>query len=244
LTSLLSRDRAFLALGWVIPWFTADGLALVKIRQPDVRRPKYAEAFRDPARLACYPSLETVRMGRPVVVVEGELDALCLGQELGELAAVVTLGSESARPTMDILWRFPFGSPWFVATDADAARDKAAEGWPARARGVKPPASFKHWNEAKAAGVDLHRWWQDVLSGIEKPQLFSWDELSPWRWGPSKDNSAHGIVVHRDHRSCFDALAEALDPASDPYTAAEREGTRLEGDLARARRPGTPRRTA
>jgi hypothetical protein len=186
-------DRAFEARGWVIPWFSAEGLALVKIRQPDGRRPKYAEAYRDPARLVCYPSPETVRPGRPLVVVEGEFDALCLGQELGELAPAVTLGSASSRPTLDILSRFLPASPWFVATDGDDAGDKGAAAWPARARRVRPPEPHTDWTEAEAAGVNLRRWWQDVLSGIERPHLFSWDELSTWRWGASKDDPTPGI---------------------------------------------------
>jgi DNA primase len=91
-------DHAFPALGWVLPWFAPGRLVLVKIRQPDGRPPKYAEAFRDPARLVCYPGPETIRPGRPLVIVEGEFDALCLGEALEDLAAVVTLGSASARP--------------------------------------------------------------------------------------------------------------------------------------------------
>jgi hypothetical protein len=92
-------DRFCQALGWVIPWFLGDCLVLVKIRQPDDRRPKYAEAFRDPTRFVCYPGPEAIRPGRPLIVTEGEFDALALGEALRELAAVVTLGSASARPT-------------------------------------------------------------------------------------------------------------------------------------------------
>ena len=44
-------DRSFQAVGWVIPWFASDKLALVKVRQHEGRKPKYAEAFRAPARL-------------------------------------------------------------------------------------------------------------------------------------------------------------------------------------------------
>jgi hypothetical protein len=193
--------------GWVIPWFTVDGLALVKIRQPDEWQPKYVEAFRDPARLTCYPSPETIRPGRPLVVVEGEFDALLLGQELTDLAAVVTLGSASARPTTDILRRFLSASPWFVATDGDDAGDRSAAGWPARARRVRPPEPFKDWTEAKAGcegfpvrlrhGVNLRRWWRDRLAGGEKPPLYTWDELSTLRWGPGlTDGGAAGIDAH------------------------------------------------
>src|SRR5262249_9421036 len=46
-------DRDFLARGVVIPWFEEDRLALVKIRQPEGREPKYVEAFRD--RPGVYP---------------------------------------------------------------------------------------------------------------------------------------------------------------------------------------------
>jgi hypothetical protein len=167
----------------VVPWFDGNRLALVKIRQPDGRRPKYAEAFRDPARVVCYPSPETIRPGRPLVMPEGEFDALALGEALGELAAVVTLGSASVHLSADILARMLKAAPWFVATDADPAGDKAAAGWPARGRRVRPPGSFKDWTEAKAAGIDLARWWRDILAGIDRPPLFSWDELARWRWG-------------------------------------------------------------
>ena len=86
-----------------------------------------------------YPGPEAIRPGRPLVIVEGEFDALCLGQELGELAAVVTLGSASGGPTPAILGRMLAAWPWFVATDRDQAGDKAAAGWPAPARRVRPP---------------------------------------------------------------------------------------------------------
>ena len=80
----------------VIPWLDGDRLALVKIRQPEGREPKYAEAFRDRPRV--YPDPAVIEPGRPLVVVEGEFDALLLGQELRDLAAVVTFGSRIEPP--------------------------------------------------------------------------------------------------------------------------------------------------
>jgi hypothetical protein len=188
--------------GVVIPWFVGDPLALVKIRPPDEwrarfpegkRPPKYLEAFRDPARLVCYPSPATIRPGHPLVAVEGELDAICLGEALGELAAVVTLGSASARPIPATLSPFLSAAPWYVSTDADAAGDKAADGWPARARRVRPPEPYKDWTEARADGVDLSRWWRDILTGNPRPPLFTWDDLSRWRWGPATGDPTPGI---------------------------------------------------
>ena len=176
-------DRSYRALGLVIPWFLGGRLALVKVRQPEGRRPKYAEAFRDPARLVGDPGPATVRPGRPLVVVEGEFDALALGEALGEMATVVTLGSASARPEPAALGVMLAARQWCVATDADPAGDKAADGWPARARRVRPPEPFKDWTEAKAAEVDLSRWWRDILAGIDRPPLYVWDDLARWRWG-------------------------------------------------------------
>ena len=186
----------YIARGVVIAWYEGDRLALVKIRQPDGDRPKYAEAFRD--RPILYPDPRVVRPGRPLIVVEGELDCLLLAQELGELAVVVTRGSasigyESARALMRP------ASPWYIATDADPAGDRAAEGWPARARRARPPSPFKDWTEARQAGVNLLRWWTDRLAGIESPPSFSWEELSRQSWGnPPAD--AVSIVVRGDWR--------------------------------------------
>ncbi len=90
-----TRDgRPYTASGIVLPWFVGDNLALVKVRQPEGRKPKYAEVYRDWDRPpTIYPSPATIRPGRPLVVVEGEFDCLLLDQALGERAAVVTLGS-------------------------------------------------------------------------------------------------------------------------------------------------------
>ncbi len=122
-------DRCYQARGVVIPWFDGDRLALVKIRQPEGRKPKYAEAFRDRPRV--YPDPSVIEPGRPLVIVEGEFDALLLGQELRDLAAVVTLGSASSRPDVATRAEMLAACPWYVATDADEAGDKAASGWPA-----------------------------------------------------------------------------------------------------------------
>ena len=123
-------DHCFRARGVVIPWFDGDRLALVKIRQPEGSKPKYAEAYRD--RPTIFPSLAAVRPGRPLIVTEGEFDCLLLAQELGELAAVVTLGSASNRPDPAILGVMLAAPVWYIATDADEAGDKAASGWPAQ----------------------------------------------------------------------------------------------------------------
>jgi DNA primase len=141
--------------GVVIPWVDRGRLAMVKIRRPSGTR-KYVEAFRD--RPSIFPTPEAVCPGKPLVVTEGEFDALLLAQALGELAAVATLGSASSKPEGAVYLAMLPAPTWYIATDADDAGDKAASGWPARAIRVTPP-SGKDWTEAAQAGIDLRRWW-------------------------------------------------------------------------------------
>jgi aminoglycoside phosphotransferase (APT) family kinase protein len=49
------------------------------------------------------------------------LDALLLGQELGDLAGVITLGSASSPPSLAARDEMLKAAPWYVATDADPA---------------------------------------------------------------------------------------------------------------------------
>ena len=175
------------ARGIVIPWLDRDRLTLVKIRQPDGLRLRYAEGFRE--RPTLFPDPRVIKPGLPLIVVEGEFDAMLLGQELGELASVVTLGSASNRPGPRLLGMMLAAPRWYISTDADDAGDRAAEGWPPRAHRARPPRPFKDWTEARQGGVDLRRWWTDRLGGIEAPRLFTWEDLAGWRWGPAAESA-------------------------------------------------------
>ena len=166
--------------GIVIPWMDRARLAMVKIRRRTGEEPKYAEAYRD--RRSIFPTPEAVHPGKPLVIVEGEFDALLLGQELRELAAVVTLGSASAKAEAPTLFKLLAAAPWCVATDADDAGDRSAEWWPAGAIRVRPPVG-KNWTEAAQAGVDLRRWWTGRLKGIEAAP----PDPAPWKVSPSGD---------------------------------------------------------
>lgn len=216
--------------GIVVPWFDGDRVTLVKIRQPEGRRPKYREVYRDRDRPpAIYPGHHIIRAARPLVIVEGEFDALLLGQELAGMAAVVALGSASARPDARALGPMLAASPWFVATDADVAGDEAASGWPAPARRVRPPEPCKDWTEAKQDGVDLRSWWAAVLDGDAPPRrTVAWADLAAQRWGPGIGDETPGIIIDRpdqDRRRA--ALQAAVD---DPYAIAERRAIQAESE--------------
>lgn len=223
------EGESSLVTGVVIPRFSGDGrLALVEIRRIDILRPKpkYVEVYRNSAPLGCYPGPRVIRPGRPLIIVEGAFDALCLGDALGEMAAVVTLGSASAALAGSILLPMLSSPQWFIATDDDTAGNKAAARWPAHARRVRPPVG-KDWTEAKAAGVNLRRWWGEILSGIESPTLFTPEELAAMRWGPAVGDPTPGIVIDRPDQTR--ALESFRASADDPEErAAIQEASRAD----------------
>ena len=104
-----------------------------------------------------------------------------LGQELGDLAAVVTLGSASSRPDLATRAEMLAAAPWYIATDADEAGDKAASGWPARSIRVRPPEGVKDWTELWQAGRNSIRYHWGRYLPMSKP----WEELAAQRWGPA-----------------------------------------------------------
>jgi hypothetical protein len=170
------------AAGITIPWFDHGTPRMIQVRQPDGCEPKYKATWGS-RRGGLYPDPAVVRPGRPVVIVEGEFDALLLGQELGELATVVTLGSASERPKPAALGVLLGAYPWYVATDADAAGDRAATVWPTHARRVRPPCGAKDWTDAARRGANLRQWWGELLAGVANPRPFDWQTLSALRWG-------------------------------------------------------------
>ena len=200
------EDQRWKVRGITIPWFDGERLALVKIRDPDAPKSKrYKEAFRD--RPGIYPGPQAIRPGWPLIIGEGELDALLLGQELRDLAAVVTLGPSSNRPDAGVIGRMLCAPVRFIALDADKAGDKAAAEWPARATRVRPPEPFKDWTEAAQAGIDLRCWWLPRLGGTEA----LWNHLAALRWGPALNDPTPGIIIDRP-----DPTDEPIDRTEPP----------------------------
>lgn len=232
-TPRLSRV-AWSPSGITIPWQRGQHLVILKIRCdqsfveqfPEHRRPpRYLEAYRSPFASdrddpPCFPGLDIIEPGLPLAVVEGELDALLLAQELEDMAVVLTLGGASNRPGPSTLSGITPAWPRFACQDADDAGDKAAAAWPASFRRVRPPGPHKDWSDAHAHGVNLRRWWSEILNGVERPALYSWDELS-------RVNGGGGIVVDRipTREELLATMTAALD-GSDPYQAAERDAIR------------------
>ena len=160
-----SRGGTMTVQGLCLPWWTRDGLlAGVKIRRMDGRQPKYVQAFHDPTRwIGVYPAASWVVPGMPLVITEGELDALCLASCLAGVASVVTLGSASQQLNPAVLAALLPASGWLVATDSDPAGEKAAAAWPASAKRIQPPDPFKDWCDFYESKQDVRTWWNDRL---------------------------------------------------------------------------------
>jgi DNA primase len=169
-------------VGIVIPWLDSGRLTRIKVRRLGfVRGARYIEAFAD--RWRVYPGPEAIRPGMPLAIVEGELDAALLGQELDGLASVITLGSASTRPDSSLWLPIAACSQVYVALDGDPSGDDAAAEWGGRAVRVRPPIeppAGKDWGDARKAGIDLRRWWlEDVLADAfdreERAGIFEFD---------------------------------------------------------------------
>lgn len=157
--------------GRLIPWFGPDGLpAMLKIRRPGKNPdPKYICASGS-KKGGLYPGLDRIRSGQPLVLTEGEYDALVLSQQLGDLIAVATLGDAGSRFASlraDAKYALIPVARFYLAGDPDAAGKGAMEAMeaiaPGRCRRIAPPDGFKDWTEAHLGGVDLRAFWLPIL---------------------------------------------------------------------------------
>jgi DNA primase len=183
-----------------IPWFDSSGRLerLSTRRLGHFRGAKYIRAFDGSA--VVYPSMAAIRPGAPLVICEGEIDAMLLAQELADLAAgVVTFGASSGRPDPSMWLAIARCSVLYIALDADPAGDAAAAEWGGRAIRVRPPVDrpAKDWGDLHAVAPNAIRYlWGGILRRPGTP----WEELAARRWGPGLTVEGLGFVVDRPVR--------------------------------------------
>lgn len=101
-------------------------------------------------------------IGRDVAVIcEGELDALLLAQEAGDLAAVCTFGGAGVHTIEPWLPYLVHVKRLLIATDNDQAGADAWAFWEnktRRARRLAPPGGVKDLTDAWRTGADLRAW--------------------------------------------------------------------------------------
>lgn len=118
---------------------------------------------------------DTMRGKSAAVLCEGELDALLLGQEAGDLAGVATLGSASNRADVADFAEYllPVGR-YLLAYDLDGAGANGAAALASltrRARRVSVPAlpGVKDLTEFHKAGGNLRAWLAFELARLDVP---------------------------------------------------------------------------
>jgi hypothetical protein len=103
--------------------------------------------------------------GRPVVIVESDLDAALVWQEAADLCGVMSLGSASLKPDRWTNEALLGASRILIALDADEAGRKASDWWKAtypRATHL-PLLRGKDPNEMRRAGIPIRTWIQAGL---------------------------------------------------------------------------------
>lgn len=116
-----------------------------------------------------------------VIIVESELDAILLKQELGSTASVLALGTNSIKPTKEqvsMLRRVEF---LFISLDTEVNQQTINQrGWWLKtfpqARWL-PPVRGKDITEMFLSGIDLREWFHQGISLFYSPEQSNWFEM-------------------------------------------------------------------
>jgi hypothetical protein len=151
--------RIYLAHGVTIPWTVDGDVYHVKFRQFDGNepRPDNPKYIRIRGGSPTLYGLDHLEGKDTVVICEGELDAVLLHQEAGDLVDVVAIGTKGAKIEPKGLAHLK-APRWLVALDNDA--DEEAGEWiayTARAKRIRP-LEGNDVTDFHAAGGDLRSW--------------------------------------------------------------------------------------
>lgn len=147
--------KMFFPSGLVIPW----GNKRLRVRRDDPG--KYGRYYiiqgscSDPLTVGTH--YETT-----AIIVESELDAILLSQEISREIFIVALGSTSIKPDSGLLQKLSLCPVVLVALDTDKAGAKASQWWlenvPNSCRTITPKTYGKDITEAFINGLDLNAW--------------------------------------------------------------------------------------
>ena len=134
------------------------------------------------------PLIVAASLGRPVTVVEGELDALLIHQMAGDLVTPMAMRSAKNKPDVEAHALLRTAHTILCALDADTAGYEGWLWWRGAYRQAKrwPPILGKDPGEGMQAGLDLRAW---ILAGLlserkaePEPIPAGTTALPAWAW--------------------------------------------------------------
>ena len=161
--------RQWLPRGLVIPAFPCGESRpyRIKIRRDDWRAedklPKYVEVSGSQRQYGLYGDWKL-----PPIVVEAELDAILIQQEVGDLVCSVALGGVAKRPDIQVHELLRRSSRILLSLDFDEAGQKELAFWKRTYQRVVtwPVPIGKSPSESFLLGIDLRKW---VQVGLKQP---------------------------------------------------------------------------
>lgn len=167
-----SEGKVWLPRGVVIPWADEGGVSGVNIRRPDGdiepdaeeqwKRRKYQRAAGPSAPMY---GVQWIHEPRPIVLVEGEFDALAVQQKAADICFPVATGSTGGARREK--WRQLLANAplVLVSFDSEEAGETAAREWiSALPNGIRWPPHANDTGEMLEHGRDLRMW---VQCGIQ-----------------------------------------------------------------------------
>jgi len=159
-------NKVWLPRGLVLPGWRDGELVKLKTRRPSSEdgRPKYVAVSGGEIG----PFVLNLEKGRPVLVVEGEIDGLLCSQEGGDLVTTFALGAAQIRPNLDA-WALLQAAPVVLcALDYDKTGAREWRGWWSRhvRHAVRwPTPSQKDPGDYLQAGGNIREWIKTGLTG-------------------------------------------------------------------------------
>lgn len=172
--------KVWLPAGFVIPSHRKSGIVALKIRRsawtPEVNMPKYVAVAGSVPGIALGGA-----SGKPVIVVESEIDAVLVHQEAHGLVGALALGTASGKPDADTFAYLQAAPCILVALDFDEAGIKAFPWWREHFKHSKawPTPEGKDVGDLASTPGYVRAWIQAAFIGVSKPVLWPTPEPGP-----------------------------------------------------------------